>query len=35
MPNRDAWLAAAGVTALILTIVALGVTTVLVFTWLT
>lgn len=35
MPNRDAWLLAAGVTALILSIVGLGLLTVYLFTWLT
>ncbi|MFC3454019.1 hypothetical protein [Amycolatopsis speibonae] len=35
MPNRDAWLLAAGVTAVILAIAALGVATVFVFSWLT
>lgn len=34
MPNRDAWLLAAGVPAVILAIVGLGIATVLAFTWL-
>ncbi len=34
MPNRDAWLLAVGVTAVILAIVGLGVAAVLVFVWL-
>jgi len=32
MPNRDDWLTAAGVTAVILAILGLGIATVLVFT---
>jgi len=33
MPDRDDWLTAAGVTAVILTIVALAVAAVLAFSW--